>query len=91
MKQFKHKKEIEKRDTGREKNYSLILYDDDYHTFDYVIKSLVEVCCHDTLQATQCTYLVHFKKKCQVKTGSMELLKPMKEALTQRELKVKIK
>lgn len=91
MKSLKQNKERKKGNPKRDKNYSLILYDDDYHTFDYVIDSLIEVCCHDTLQATQCTYLVHFKKKCEIKTGSVEFLKPMKEALSQKDLKARIK
>jgi ATP-dependent Clp protease adaptor protein ClpS. len=40
---------------------SLILYNDDINTFDHVIKSLVEVCGHDSVQAEQCAMIVHFK------------------------------
>ncbi|SDR07773.1 ATP-dependent Clp protease adaptor protein ClpS [Chryseobacterium soldanellicola] len=66
--------------------YKLILHNDDIHTFDYVIDSLVEICKHTLEQAEQCTILVHFKGKCTVKTGSMEVLKPMHEKLISREL-----
>lgn len=66
--------------------YKLILYNDDVHTFDYVIDSLIEICNHTTEQAEQCTFLVHYKGKCTVKTGSMNLLKPMHEKLVSREL-----
>jgi len=66
--------------------YKLILYNDDVHTFDYVIDSLVEICNHTLEQAEQCTFLVHYKGKCTVKTGSMKLLKPMYEKLISREL-----
>ena len=45
----------------------LTLHDDDLHTFEYVIESLIEVCNHDMEQAEQCTYLVHYKGKCEVK------------------------
>jgi ATP-dependent Clp protease adaptor protein ClpS len=91
MKQLRHNKRKDKEDLVGGRVRSLILYDDDHHSFDYVISSLVEVCCHDTIQAIQCTYLVHFKKKCEIKTGSLELLKPMRDELVNRELKVKIK
>jgi len=66
--------------------YKLILYNDDVHTFDYVIDCLIEICNHTTEQAEQCTFLVHYKGKCTVKTGSMNLLKPMHEKLISREL-----
>jgi ATP-dependent Clp protease adaptor protein ClpS len=66
--------------------YKLILHNDDIHTFDYVIDSLVEICKHTLEQAEQCTILVHFKGKCTVKTGSMEVLKPMHDKLISREL-----
>lgn len=66
--------------------YKLILHNDDVHTFDEVINALIEICKHDLLQAEQCTMLVHYKGKCTVKTGSMDLLKPMHEKLIARSL-----
>lgn len=66
--------------------YKLVLHNDDVHTFDYVIESLIDVCKHSLEQAEQCTILVHFKGKCTVKTGSMDILKPMHEKLLSREL-----
>jgi len=66
--------------------YKLVLHNDDVHTFDYVIDALIEICKHTLEQAEQCTILVHFKGKCTVKTGSMDLLKPMHEKLISREL-----
>jgi ATP-dependent Clp protease adaptor protein ClpS len=66
--------------------YKLVLHNDDIHTFDYVIDSLIEVCGHTAEQAEQCTILVHFKGKCTVKTGSMDVLKPMHDKLISREL-----
>ncbi len=70
---------------------TLELHNDDYHTFDYVIESLVEICDLDTIQATQCTYLIHYKGKCDVKKGSKTYLLPMRRALAQRDLKAVIK
>lgn len=66
--------------------YKLVLHNDDIHTFDYVIDSLIEICKHTLEQAEQCTILVHYKGKCTVKTGSMDILKPMHEKLLSREL-----
>ena len=69
---------------------SLILHNDDYHTFDYVIDALVDVCKHDLVQAEQCTFIVHFNGKCDVKSGTFQQLKPMKDALIARELNATI-
>lgn len=68
----------------------LILHNDDVHTFDYVINALIEVCGHDPEQATQCTFLVHYKGKCDVKKGAFEKLKPLKNELINRELNATI-
>jgi ATP-dependent Clp protease adaptor protein ClpS len=70
--------------------YSLILHNDDYNTFDFVIDSLVEVCNHDPLQAEQCSIIVHFRGKCDVKIGSLDFIKPMKEELQNRGLSASI-
>ena len=66
--------------------YKLVLWNDDVNTFDFVIESLIEVCGHTLEQAEQCTILVHYKGKCTVKTGSLEVLKPMHEQLLKRSL-----
>ncbi len=65
---------------------SLILHNDEVNSFDFVIESLIEVCEHTTEQAEQCTYLVHYKGKCDVKSGSFDLLRPMRHALVDRGL-----
>jgi ATP-dependent Clp protease adaptor protein ClpS len=56
--------------------HEIILYNDEVNTFDFVIDSLINVCDHTQQQAEQCTYLVHFKGKCTVKTGELDDLKP---------------
>lgn len=66
--------------------YKIILWNDDVNTFDDVIEALVEICEHTLEQAEQCTFLVHYKGKCTVKTGSLEKLKPMHEKLLSRSL-----
>ena len=54
----------------------IVLYNDDYNTFDHVIQLLIDSCDHSEIQAEQCALLVHFKGKCTVKTGSYDDLKP---------------
>jgi ATP-dependent Clp protease adaptor protein ClpS len=68
----------------------LILYNDDFNTFEFVIESLVEVCGHDMVQAEQCALIAHFKGKCTVKSGPVNELKPMKDEMSNRELTVSI-
>ena len=69
---------------------TLILYNDDINTFDHVIKSLVEVCGHDPVQAEQCAMIVHFKGSCDVKTGMTEVLNAMSRSLNVKGLKSKV-
>lgn len=59
----------------------LIVYNDDVNTFDHVIESLIKVCRHDAIQAEQCTTIIHYNGKCQVKRGTFERLEPMCTAL----------
>ncbi len=71
-------------------NHQLILYNDDYNTFEWVIESLIKVCQHHPQQAEQCSMIVHFKGKCTVKEGSKDRLSPLKEALVDRGLSATI-
>lgn len=64
----------------------IIVYNDDHNTFDWVIESFVSVCRHNAAQAEQLSYLIHFKGKATVKTGSKKELKPIKDALVDRGL-----
>ena len=68
----------------------LIIYNDDFNTFDHVIESLIKVCKHDPIQAEQCTFLIHYKGKCSVKKGSYEVLEPMCTALLERGITAEI-
>ena len=63
---------------------SLVLWNDDVNTFDWVIETLMHVCGHTEEQAEQCAYIVHFKGKCNVKNGSYEELKPLCDQITER-------
>ncbi len=64
----------------------LILFNDENNTFEHVIKSLVEVCGHDPVQAEQCTILAHFKGSCEVKAGGRKMLDAMRDKLHSRGL-----
>ena len=58
--------------TQQADNYQIMLYNDDYNTFDYVIELLREICDHTYEQAEQCTVLVLFSGNCPVTEGSYE-------------------
>lgn len=69
---------------------NLVVYNDHVNTFDYVIESLIKVCKHDVVQAEQCTYLIHYKGKCAVKTGEYDELESMCTALLDRNITAEI-
>ncbi|UCG27334.1 MAG: ATP-dependent Clp protease adaptor ClpS [Bacteroidales bacterium] len=75
---------------SKERIRFLTLYNDDIHSFDYVIESLMDACMMDTIQAEQCTYITHYKGSCRVRKGSFSDLKQMKDRLTERELIARI-
>jgi ATP-dependent Clp protease adaptor protein ClpS len=92
MKQDTEKSVGKKTKTAKEagNGSSLVLYNDDYHTFSYVIDALIEVCNMERVQAIQCTYLVHYKQKCEIKRGTKKNLLPMRRALSNKDLKAVI-
>jgi ATP-dependent Clp protease adaptor protein ClpS len=66
--------------------YKLMLFNDEVHTFDYVIESLKKVCGHNPEQAEQCAFLIHLKGKCDVKRGGLKELSSMLAALCKMKL-----
>ena len=69
---------------------NLMVYNDDFNTFDHVIDTLIKVCKHEVHQAEQCTFLIHYKGKCSVKKGSYDDLKPMRVGITDAGIKADI-
>jgi ATP-dependent Clp protease adaptor protein ClpS len=86
MKQYPDKKISDSFLSDKKEEYKLILYNDNYNNIDFVIDSLIEVCHHNKDQATQCAFIAHFKGKSVIKKGSYNILKHMKDALTDRGL-----
>ena len=64
----------------------LIVHNDDYNTFDWVIQCFLEVLGYEFIQAEQLSYIIHFKGKAIVKTDTFDTLKPLKDALIDRGL-----
>ena len=69
---------------------SLVVFNDEVNTFDFVITTLMEVCEHTPEQAEQCTLLIHYKGKCSVKNGSWEELVPMRNELCRRGISAEV-
>jgi ATP-dependent Clp protease adaptor protein ClpS len=63
---------------------SLIVWNDEVNTFEWVIDTLVEICGHSTQQAEQCAIIIDSKGKYAVKQGSYDILKPQCGAITER-------
>jgi ATP-dependent Clp protease adaptor protein ClpS len=70
--------------TSIEEMCSLVVWNDEVNTFEWVIETLIEVCGHSPEQAEQCSYFIHYKGKYAVKEGSYEVLKPQCDAITER-------
>lgn len=81
---------IEKVNTEIGEESRIILFNDDVNSFDWVIKSLVEVLEHSEEQAEQCAVIAHYKGKIAVKSGQKTELKPRAEALGERGLTVEL-
>jgi ATP-dependent Clp protease adaptor protein ClpS len=68
----------------------LVVYNDDFNTFEHVIQVLMSVCGHSPEQAEQCTLLIHYKGKCTVKMGSLNELKPMRQGICDKGISAEI-
>ncbi len=66
--------------------HSIILYNDDFNTFDHVISCLVQICNHEVIQAEQCAWIVQTNGKCIVKTGEYKELEPLCTSLLDKGL-----
>lgn len=70
--------------------FSLVVWNDDVNTFEWVIDSLMDVCQHSEEQAEQCAMIIHFQGKYAVKNGEFEALKTMREAIAERNINATI-
>jgi ATP-dependent Clp protease adaptor protein ClpS len=63
---------------------SLVVWNDEVNTFEWVIETLMEICNHTQEQAEQCAMIIHSHGKYAVKHGGYNELKPMCDAITDR-------
>ena len=64
--------------------FSLIVWNDEVNTFEWVINTLMDVIGQSQEQAEQCAMIIHTKGKYAVKRGSYDELKPLCDAITDR-------
>lgn len=64
----------------------LVVLNDDYNTFEWVIECFMEILKHSSEQAEQSAWIIHTKGRCSVKVGIFEELRPFKDALVDRGL-----
>lgn len=86
-----HKSPLSETEEKEGEIHSLILFNDDFNSFDFVIETLVEVCEHDLMQAENCAWITHYRGKCSVKKGPFDDLKPRLDEMSNRTLTVEIK
>jgi ATP-dependent Clp protease adaptor protein ClpS len=77
-------------ETVIDSGFELILYNDDFNTFEHVIECLMKYCGHEPVQAEQCAWIVHTKGQCSVKQGSYSDLEPKCNALCDSGLSAQI-
>lgn len=88
---FQEKEKFGVADDYREESLrELVVYNDDINTFAHVIATLIRVCRHNPEQAEQCTWIIHYRGKCAVKSGLFDELKPMKDAICEAGIDAKI-
>ncbi len=73
-------------DIGSDLPAHLVVFNDDFNTFEWVIQCFMEVLKHTHEQAEQLSLIIHFKGKATVKTGPKKELVPLCEALLDRGL-----
>lgn len=65
---------------------NLIVLNDDYNTFEWVIECFIEILQHTAEQAEQNAWIIHTKGRSNVKLGPFDVLKPLKDGLVDRGL-----
>jgi ATP-dependent Clp protease adaptor protein ClpS len=71
-------------------DHRLILFNDDEHSFAYVMACLIKYCGHDPQQAEQCALVADLAGQCTIKHGCWAQISTMFEFLEAQGLKVKM-
>jgi len=68
----------------------LILYNDEFNTFDHVIESIKVICELDQHQAEQIAMLAHYRGKATVRKGERAYLESMSAKLADQEITTEV-
>jgi ATP-dependent Clp protease adaptor protein ClpS len=68
----------------------LVVFNDEFNTFEHVIETLIKVCRHSPEQAEQCTWIVHYRGKCAVKKGNEDTLIPLRNAICDKGISAEV-
>ncbi|MFN0213478.1 MAG: ATP-dependent Clp protease adaptor ClpS [Saprospiraceae bacterium] len=68
----------------------IIVFNDDFNTFEWVIECFMQVLQHASEQAEQLALIIHNKGKATVKSGTKKDLVPLCEALVDRGLSAEV-
>lgn len=71
-------------------DHRLILFNDNIHSFAYVVACLIKFCGHDPQQAEQCALVADLAGQCTIKHGCWAQISTIKELLEGVDLKVKM-
>ena len=71
-------------------DHKLILFNDDEHSFSYIMACLIKFCGHDPQQAEQCALVADLAGQCTIKHGCWAQIETIKELLEGVGLKVKM-
>lgn len=63
---------------------SLVVWNDEINTFEWVIETLMDVCKHTEVQAEQSAIIIHTQGKYSVKKGDYSTLKKLCDCITER-------
>jgi ATP-dependent Clp protease adaptor protein ClpS len=81
---------MDETDIGTGFSAQIIVYNDDFNTFEWVIECFMQVLRHASEQAEQLALIIHNKGKATVKSGVKTELIPLCEALVDRGLSAEI-
>jgi len=71
-------------------DHKLILFNDDKHSFAYVMACLIKFCGHEPQQAEQCALVADLAGQCTIKHGCWAQISTMLEFLQSVGLNVKM-
>lgn len=77
-------------DIGSDMPAHIVVYNDEFNTFEWVIECFMAVLRHSHEQSEQLSLIIHFKGKATVKSGVKEELIPLCEALLDRGLSAEV-